>query len=416
MPRRAAFWRRVAIALAVAGGMAPPLAADLLVSSAGSSKVVRVDVATGAASDFVSAGAGGLQSPDGMVFGPDGSLYVCNEQVSSVLRFDGASGASIDTFVAPGSGGLDVAELPVFGLDGNLYVSSLRGDKVVRYDGVTGAYLDTFVPVGSGGLDAPSGMVFGPDGDLYVSSTDSDQVLRYDGSSGVFRGAFVTAGSGGLDEPVGLAFGPDGNLYVSSLATQQVLRYDGSTGAFLDAFVPAHRGGLSSPYGLTFGSDGDLYVVGITNARVFRYRGSDGAFVGELATHGLVLPTYLVFTPDQAPCQTDATHLCLAGGRFRVQASWRTGSGRAGTAQAARLTAASGTFSFFDATNVELVVKVLDGCAVDGSFWVFAAGLTDVEVTLTVTDVRAGGVRTYHSPAGTPFAPIEDTLAFPACP
>jgi hypothetical protein len=47
---------------------------------------------------------------------------------------------------------------------------------------------------------------------------------------------------------------------------------------------------------------------------------------------------------------------------------------------------------------------------------VFAAGLTDVETELTVTDTVAGGTRRYHNAAGTAFQPVQDTDAFATCP
>ena len=46
----------------------------------------------------------------------------------------------------------------------------------------------------------------------------------------------------------------------------------------------------------------------------------------------------------------------------------------------------------------------------------YAAGLTDVKVTLRVADTVAGEVREYSSPMGTAFAPIQDTDAFDTCP
>ena len=51
-----------------------------------------------------------------------------------------------------------------------------------------------------------------------------------------------------------------------------------------------------------------------------------------------------------------------------------------------KLTDDSGYLWFFDADNIELIVKVLDGCGVNNRYWVFAGGLTNVEVDIIVTD------------------------------
>jgi hypothetical protein len=117
-----------------------------------------------------------------------------------------------------------------------------------------------------------------------------------------------------------------------------------------------------------------------------------------------------------AACVEDDTTLCLSGGRFRVAADWRTEDGRSGKGHAVRLTPDTGTFWFFDSTNLEMMVKVLNACAFAGRHWVFAGGLTDVNVTLTVTDTTSGQVKTYVNPQKTAFAPIQDTGAFATCP
>ena len=114
-------------------------------------------------------------------------------------------------------------------------------------------------------------------------------------------------------------------------------------------------------------------------------------------------------------CSPDSEILCLGGGRFAVSTRWTTSDGRSGFGTPVSLTSDTGAFWFFSPTNVESVVKVLDGCGVDSSFWVFAGGLTDVNVAMTVTDMRTGAVRTYTNPQGTAFLPIQDTAAFPAC-
>lgn len=65
-------------------------------------------------------------------------------------------------------------------------------------------------------------------------------------------------------------------------------------------------------------------------------------------------------------------------------------------------------FASWKAVNVELVIKVLNGCGVNNRYWVFAGGLTDVRTRITVTDTRNGTVKTYLNPQGTAFLPIQD--------
>jgi hypothetical protein len=77
------------------------------------------------------------------------------------------------------------------------------------------------------------------------------------------------------------------------------------------------------------------------------------------------------------------------------------------------LTGDTGYFWFFSSSNVEMLIKVLDGRSVNGRFWVFAGGLTNVRVDMTVTDTQTGLVQTYVNPQGTAFAPIQDTSTFP---
>jgi hypothetical protein len=106
--------------------------------------------------------------------------------------------------------------------------------------------------------------------------------------------------------------------------------------------------------------------------------------------------------------------LTLLGGRFDVQAHYRAPAGE-GEGRAVALSSNSGYFWFFDPGNVEVLVKVVDGCDPYQRFWFFAAGLTNVEVTLRVTDTWAKDTRTYTNPAGRAFLPVQDTAAFDTC-
>jgi hypothetical protein len=73
----------------------------------------------------------------------------------------------------------------------------------------------------------------------------------------------------------------------------------------------------------------------------------------------------------------------------------------------------SGVFWFFDPDNVEVFAKVLDGCAINGHYWVFAAGLTDLEARLRLTDSITGDTQFFRSPAGELFEPVVQLARFP---
>ena len=105
------------------------------------------------------------------------------------------------------------------------------------------------------------------------------------------------------------------------------------------------------------------------------------------------------------PCALDT--LCLAGGRFEITVEWQT-STDSGSGHPVVLTESAGYFWFFDPANIEVLVQVVDACADYGQEWVFAAGLTDLGVTMKVKNTHTGIYKTYSNPKGTPFQPIQD--------
>ncbi len=115
-------------------------------------------------------------------------------------------------------------------------------------------------------------------------------------------------------------------------------------------------------------------------------------------------------------CVLDGFTLCLSNGRYQVTAQWQKPDGTTGPGNAISLTADSGYFWFFDATNIELVTKVLNACGVNGNYWVFSAGLTNVKVTLSVLDTQTGVEQQYVNAQGNAYQPIQDTNAFSTCP
>lgn len=120
--------------------------------------------------------------------------------------------------------------------------------------------------------------------------------------------------------------------------------------------------------------------------------------------------------PPDSACAAGAGDetLCLHDGRFQVRVQWRTAAGETGSAQAvSEATENAGLFRFFDADNWEILIKVLDGCAVNDHYWVYGASTTDLGYVIRVTDTATSDVKEYRNEPGTPAAAITDARAFP---
>lgn len=119
-------------------------------------------------------------------------------------------------------------------------------------------------------------------------------------------------------------------------------------------------------------------------------------------------------------CRSSATTLCINDDgedrRFAVALSFASFStGVFGTAE---ITDSNfdrgGVFFFFNRHNPEVMVKVLNGCAVNGHFWVFVSAVTNVGFTATVEDTVTGEFWTYENPDQNVALPVQDVRAF-AC-
>ena len=126
-------------------------------------------------------------------------------------------------------------------------------------------------------------------------------------------------------------------------------------------------------------------------------------------TQPLLLRDSLTFTVAAGPSST----LSLHQGRFEAQVTWRTSDGKTGSGKVVPgASDESGLLWFFGPANWELVLKVLDGCGVNGRFWVLGAGATNVEFTVEIVDTLTHETWTYTNPSGHPAGSFFDTAAF----
>ena len=116
---------------------------------------------------------------------------------------------------------------------------------------------------------------------------------------------------------------------------------------------------------------------------------------------------------DCAPNQVATT---LNGG-YDVRMCFETPSGAQMDASNYHLEAtASGLLYFFDRDNVEVLVKVLDGCAINGHRWVFVAPVTTLAFSLEITERATGRRFAHRNPKSLTAETRADTAAFPCDP
>lgn len=246
------------------------------------------------------------------------------------------------------------------------------------------------------------------DGGLLIATCDDT------GHDAVCNQLGVTLGASSV-EPAGPAAGFESHpLFDGPFGPAQTLGLAGNQGSFAalgGAVVLAEDAGGLPVIALDDHGDGavlfiaDVDMIGdasLTPGADFDFGHDNDALLGNL----------FAALADLA-CPSDA--LCLQDGRFEVRAFWETASD-SGIGLPVQLTTDSGYFWFFDAANIEVVVKLLAACPVNDRFWFFAAGLTNVEVTLEVTDTSVPQTKGYFNPQGTAFQPIQDTAAFNTCP
>lgn len=248
-----------------------------------SGAILRFDGKTG---DFLGRfdQGGTLFRPYGLAFGPDNKAYVSSFRTDEILRYNALTGEFIDIFAA-GTGtanGLNGPNDLLFGPDGSLYVTTqgsvadkaggiefLFDSQVLKYDSATGSPT-VLVPKAdplpeSFGFVSFLGLSFDDNGNLFTSDF-ANGIRSYNPTTGELLATIPTnyTGTDPSNNFIGnLTFDPDGRLYTVGFDFTQnnqgaILRFDGNTGEPLPApgqfssiFVPP-TALLQRPIGITY--------------------------------------------------------------------------------------------------------------------------------------------------------------------
>jgi uncharacterized repeat protein (TIGR01451 family) len=200
----------------------------------------------------------GLTSPSGLAFGPNGELYVTDEDDSVVLlvRLGEA------TTIAGAAGQYGAANgqfarfnhptgITVTPLDGFVYVAdSSNGSMRVLYTG--GPFVPAFDIAGAA-FSRPVAVAATFRGSLYVADLDGNMVRLMTPVPGT-TGIFTTTDVASFSAPAGLAVAADGTLYVAEQGTGNIRKRapNGDTSIL--------AGGFQRPGALALDPFGNLYV------------------------------------------------------------------------------------------------------------------------------------------------------------
>lgn len=260
--------------------------------------------------------------PHGLSVGPDGHVYVVDEDDQSVQKFTkegervaifGTRGVASDTGYQPDAGGLKARVTTIVRAagpfnhptavaitgEGHLFVSDGYGNARVHHFGPDGTLLNSWGKPGTGPgeFHVPHQITLDHKGRLLVSDRENDRIQIF-----TQDGEFVEEWTD-LQRPCAAAVDSEGLVFVAELARPQgdwswvhgtVESYlpsrlaivDGDTGKVLRRIGlasgedPCAPGNFAAPHGIAVDSRGDLYVSEVTYSMYVARRPASGPNFG----------------------------------------------------------------------------------------------------------------------------------------
>jgi streptogramin lyase len=268
---------RVSSATAATGGV-PPSPTSSSLPAAGSS-------------------AAGPKQPEALVMGPSGNVYIADDGGNQILErlasgsFVVVAGTGRAGFSGDGGPATQAAindpQGMAFGPDGSLYFADSMNNRIrkISPDGIISTVVGSgstasWIPNGTPAFDArlthPDDVIVGPGGALYIAATSNNEVLRLDanGSLTIVAGSQSQVGGYGVggsaaiaspDYPAALAFDGAGDLYIYGSNHHSLLMVTPS-GTMTEPLVQGFRPGgnaafASAPDGSVIALDGESLAL-----------------------------------------------------------------------------------------------------------------------------------------------------------
>jgi virginiamycin B lyase len=177
-----------------------------------------------------------------MTVGPDGSVWFCERDTGKVGWIDAAGHMREYNLLSPDA----IPQGIVFAPDGNVYVSEQGSNAIARLNPVTGEVTD--FPVPTPDSNTQSGAL-GSDGAVWFVERNVSKVGRM-----TLDGHFTEYQLADGASPNRIVAGPDGALWFTERLANKIARI--TTGGQLTEY-PVSGG----PVGITVGKDGQIYTV-----------------------------------------------------------------------------------------------------------------------------------------------------------